>query len=266
MTLKKLLCCCVLVMLLAGCNKGVQKGTVQVDVKEEPIVTDKTLEMLRSVRTSDVADALDSMGHQQKYEMDPAMRPLYPGIRFVGIAHTEEYDLIDKPLEAMGYEEFARRQYASGPEGLWKEAGRWGAADEVLVIDAKRTAAGILGSNNTLDGRIKGVVGYVIDGTIRDSAECILQKTPGFCTVRSPAHPMGRIVAVSDNKPITCAGVSVRPGDYIIADDDGVMVVPKEIASEAAMRAKRIQKQDRPQRRSKFRRLGIPLDETVEVK
>ena len=105
----------------------------------------KTLQIFRSVRTSDVTDALDSMGLQQRYEMDPAMRPMYPGIRFAGIAHTAEYSVIDRPVRPMTYEEFDQTQYKSGPEGLWHEAGPWGAADEVLVIDAKRTRAGILG-------------------------------------------------------------------------------------------------------------------------
>lgn len=226
-------------------------------------VSKETLAIFRSVRTSDVTDALDSMGLQQRYEMDPAMRPLYQGIRFAGIAHTAEYDLTDKPLTPMSYEEFDERQYKRAPDGLWREAGPWGAPDEVLVIDAKRTRAGILGSANTLTGRLKGVVGYVIDGTCRDSTECIIQKTPAFCTVRSPAHPMGRIRPVSDQQPIVCAGVVVRPGDVIIADDDGVVVVPQEIADEVASRAKRIQDKDRPSRRKCYEALGLPLDETV---
>jgi hypothetical protein len=135
----------------------------------------------------------------------------------------------------MSYEEFDERQYKEGPDGLWREAGPWGTPDEVLVIDAKRTAAGILGSNNTLGGRTKGVVGYVIDGTCRDSYECIVQKTPVFCTVRSPAHPMGRIGPVSDSKPITCAGAPVEPGDVIVADEDGVIVVPVESDARGAV-------------------------------
>jgi regulator of RNase E activity RraA len=175
------------------------------------------------------------MGLQERYQMDPAMRPLYFGIRFAGIAHTAEYDDIDRPLE-----------------------------DQVLVIDAKRTAAGILGSANTLQGRIKGVVGFVIDGTCRDSYECVIQKTPVFCTVRSPAHPMGRIGPISNNQPITCAGVKVRPGDVIVADDDGIMVVPQGIADEVARRAKLIQDKDRPGRRENYKKLGLPLDETVQ--
>lgn len=226
-------------------------------------IEEKTLDVLRAVRTSDVSDALDSMGLQERYVMRPRMRPLFPGIRFAGIAHTAEYDLTDKPLEPMSYEVFAERQYEEGPEGLWHEAGRWGTPNEVLVIDAKGTAAGILGSSNTLDGRAKGVVGFVIDGTCRDSYECAIQQTPAFCTVRSPAHPMGRIRAVADNAPIVCAGVVVKPADVIVADDDGVVVVPQDLVEEVADRARRIQEVDRPTRREGYRKLGLPFDETV---
>jgi len=251
------------VLLATGCShlsleREAQQMWPAVEVSKE------TLQILRSVRTSDVSDALDSMGLQQRYQMDPAMRPLYFGIRFAGTAHTAEYDVIDRPLGPMSYEEFDKRQYARGPEGLWHEAGPWGGPDQVLVIDAKQTAAGILGSANTLQGRIKGVVGFVIDGTCRDSYECVIQKTPVFCTVRSPAHPMGRIGPVSNDQPITCAGVRVRPGDVIVADDDGVMVVPQEIADDVAHRAKLIQDKDRPGRRKSYKKLGLPLDETVQ--
>lgn len=226
-------------------------------------LTPEILRVARSVRTSDVTDALDSMGLQERYQMDPRMRPLFPGIRFAGIAHPMAYDLTDRPLRPMSYHEFSQRQYAPGPEGLWREAGPWGAPDEVLVIDAKGTAAGILGSSNTLAGRAKGTVGFVIDGTCRDSHEATLQGTPVFCTVRSPAHPMGRIRPVSDGEPIACAGVVVRAGDLIVADDDGVVVVPQDIAAEVIDRAARIQDEDRPSRRDGYAKLGLPFDETV---
>jgi regulator of RNase E activity RraA len=131
------------------------------------------------------------------------------------------------------------------------------------VIDAKGAAAGILGSANTLDGRIKGTVGYVIDGACRDSYECTIQRTPAFCTVRSPAHPMGRLRALSDGEPIVCAGVEVRTGDLVLADDDGVTVVPFEAVDEVIDRARKIQEADRPGRREAYRRLGLPLDDTV---
>ncbi len=50
----------------------------------------------------------------------------------------------------------------------------------------------------------------------------------------------------------------------IVADDDGVIVVPQEIADEAARRAKLIQDKDRPGRRGNYRKLGLPLDETIQ--
>ncbi|HSD48782.1 MAG TPA: RraA family protein [Actinomycetota bacterium] len=222
-----------------------------------------TLAAARTVRTSDLSDAFDSMGLQERYVMDPRMRPLFPGIRFAGIARTMAYDRIDAPLEPMSYEEFAERQYAPGPEGLWREAGPYGALDEVLVIDAKGTIAGILGSNNTLQARGKGTVGFVIDGVCRDSYEATIQDTPVFSTIRSPAHPMGRIRAVSDGEPIVCAGVEVRQGDLVVGDDDGVVVVPQDIAAEVVDRAVRIQEADRPSRRDGYTKLGLPFDETV---
>jgi regulator of RNase E activity RraA len=226
-------------------------------------ISKETLAVLRSVRTTDVADALDSMGLQARYEMDPEMRPMYQGIRFAGVAHTAEFRFIDRPLEPMSYEEFDERQYKDGAEGLWKDGISAMAPDEVLVIDAKRSRAGIIGSNNTLKMRAAGAVGFITDGACRDSTECILQKTPVFCTVRSMAHPMGRIGRVSDNKPIVCAGVVVSPGDGIVADDDGVMVIPQQVADEVARRAKLIQDKDRPGRRAGYEAVGLPLDDTV---
>src|SRR3990172_3691881 len=191
------------------------------------------------------------------------MRPLFPGIRFAGIAHPMEYDLTDRPLEPMSYDEFAERQYAPGHEGLWREAGPYGAPDEVLVIDARGPVAGILGSSNTLQGRAKGTVGFVIDGVCRDSYEATIQHTPMFCTVRSPAHPMGRIRAVSDGEPIVCAGVEVHQGDLVVADDDGVVVVPQGAAAEVAARAGRIGGGARRSRRDGYTKLGLPFDETI---
>ena len=223
----------------------------------------EVLGVARAVRTSDIADALDSLGLQEQYQMDPAMRPMFPGIHFAGLAHPMQYDVTDRTLDEMTYEEFAERQYAPGPDGLWREAGPWGAPDEVLVIDAKRTAAGILGSANTLGGRARGTVGFVIDGACRDSHECTVQGTPMFSTVRTPAHPMGRIRPVSGGEPIVCAGAPVTSGDLIVADDDGVMVVPQELTREVVNRARGIQDVDRPHRRRGYEALGLPFDDTV---
>lgn len=235
-------------------------------------VSDKTIQMLRAVRTSDITDALDSMGHQDLHEVDPVIRPLFTGMRFVGRARTQLYRKSGTPLPYMEYEEWARRQYHKvdgkpTDQTLWYEP-EWKTPlgkDDVLVIDAQRSKCGIIGSNNTLAMQAMGVVGFVVDGNCRDSGECIAQRTPVFSAVRALTHPMGRLVAADSDVPVTIGGAVVNPGDIIAADDDGVVVVPQEIADEVARRAHLIQRDDRPGRRRLYEKLGLELDESVEI-
>ena len=234
-------------------------------------VSKKTLEILRKVRTSDVTDALDSLGFMNTYEMDPRIRPMFPGIFFAGVASTAEYRVINKPIPRLTYDQFDDRQYKKGPDGkaapdaLWTGGNPMGAPDEVQVIDTKQSRCGLLGSNNVLDAKIKGTVGFVIDGACRDSGECIGQKSPVFCAIRSMRHMAGRLELATVNQPINCGGVLVRAGDGIIADDDGVVVIPMEDADEIAKRAWMVQDKDRRMRRAFYQKLGMPLDKTVEL-
>ena len=65
------------------------------------------------------------------YEMDPRLRPLFPGIFFAGIASTAEYRVVNHPIPRLTYEEFDARQYKKGPDGkgapdaLWKGGNPW---------------------------------------------------------------------------------------------------------------------------------------------
>ncbi|WP_165932953.1 hypothetical protein [Rhizobium sp. BK251] len=234
-------------------------------------ISKETLEILRKVRTSDVTDALDSLGLMNTYEMDPRIRPLFPGVFFAGIASTAEYRVINNPLPSLAYEEFDERQYKKGPDGkaapdaLWSGGHPMGAVDEVQVIDTKQSRCGLLGSNNVLDAKVKGTVGFVIDGACRDSGECIGQGSPVFSAVRSMRHMAGRLILASVNQPINCGGVLVNNGDGIIADDDGVVVVPQAHAEEIAKRAWLVQDKDRRQRRAFYDKLGMAFDKTVEL-
>lgn len=234
-------------------------------------ISKDTLAILRAVRTSDVTDALDSLGLMEIYEMDTRLRPMFPGIFFAGIAATAEYRMAREPIAAMSYDEFDERQYkrdADGngtPDALWRGGNPMGAPDEVQVIDTKLARCGLLGSNNVLDAKIKGTVGFIIDGACRDSGECIQQKSPVFCAIRSCTHMAGRIELASYNRPINCGGVLVHPGDGIIADDDGVMVIPQAEAEEVAKRAWRVQDKDRHMRLAFYEKLGMPLDSSVEI-
>ena len=234
-------------------------------------ISKKTLELYQILRCADVCDALDSMGLQDRYEFALNMRPMFPGIRFAGIAHTQEFDYYDLKMPAMSYEDFDAKQYKKIEEGGYSAYSLPGVEKydgnpgEVYVIAAQGARAGILGSANTLNYMYKGVVGFVIDGTCRDSGECIMQGAPVFSTVRSYTHPMGRIRIKSDSQPVVCAGVYVCPGDMIIGDDDGVVCVPQDIAEEIGKRAYKVQQKDRVDRRRFYEKLGRKFDETVEL-
>lgn len=234
-------------------------------------VSEKTLELLKLARCADICDALDSMGLQDTYEMTVRMRPLFPGIRFCGIAATQEWEMTDRKLPEMSYEDFEKLQYAPIEEGGYSAYLKPGVTPyepkegDVVVIDAKGLRGGILGSENTMKMMNEGVVGFVIDGTMRDTPEAIMQGSKVFSTVVSYTHPMGRLRIKSTGEPVVCGGVRVCPGDIVCADDDGVIVVPQRLADEVAFRAYRIQQIDRRNRRRNYLDQGRPFDETVEL-
>jgi 4-hydroxy-4-methyl-2-oxoglutarate aldolase len=225
-------------------------------------VTPEVLENLRKVRPADAADALDSLGYVDTYSMDVSMRPLAYGQRMVGLAQTFQLVPSDRVAAWMSYEDYASqiRELADG----WNRFEQMFGPGGVSVIDANGSRAGVLGSANTLKGKIEGMQGYVIDGACRDSYETILQKIPVWCTVRSFSRVEWRIKFGQMNEEIVCAGVRVRPGDVVMGDDDGVLVVPAELAGEVAERALDILERDKRARRRMYERLGISLDETVQ--
>lgn len=224
-------------------------------------VTPDVLAKLRLVRPADASDALDSIGFVDTFSMDPAMRPLAFGQRMVGLAQTYQLVPSDRvPLETT-YDDYAKRlrEFADG----WFRFQEMFGPDGVSVIDAARTRAGVLGSANTLSGKIKGMQGYVIDGACRDSYETVLEEIPVWCTVRSFSRVEWRIKYGRMNEEIVCAGVRVRPGDVIMGDDDGILVIPAERAAKVADRAMDILERDKKSRRRMYEQLGIPLDDTV---
>jgi 3-hexulose-6-phosphate synthase / 6-phospho-3-hexuloisomerase len=116
---------------------------------------------------------------------------------------------------------------------------------DILVIDAGGTGKSVWGELASQSAKVKGVVGVVIDGYARDIEDIEKIKFPVFARGAKPAagEPKG---FGEINVPIVCGGVSVKPGDYIVCDSDGVVVVPKEEAVEIANRAQDVyEKEDR---------------------
>jgi regulator of RNase E activity RraA len=135
--------------------------------------------------------------------------------------------------------------------------------DKVVVIDMDGYPGGIWGSDIGLNSVKWGVVGTVIDGACRDSYECNLQSLKVWCTTRTFNHVYGRLLNGGVEVPIQCAGVTVRPGDIVCGDDDGVLVIPSDRAEAVVGFAEAILRQDQKSRAGHYSDLGYAPDETL---
>ncbi len=237
---------------------------------EDPLPLVKRYEGLR---TTDVIDAMQAIGLQDIGVMDKTIRPLWrdttPALahRIYGVAITYQYLPTNKPQPPAGmpYEEFRKwhshwyRTYA--PE-LFANILRPG---HVVVIDAQGIEnTGFIGSNNALNWKSRGMTGVITNGSCRDTDELIIQKIPVYSKYQGGGTRPGRIEAGAINRPVTVGGVLVRPGDFVVADGDGVVVVPREHVERVAEIAWDIAKGDKAGRKKLYEKLGLPLDETVK--
>src|SRR5690606_34409780 len=91
-----------------------------------------------------------------------------------------------------------------------------------------------IGSYNILAWHRRGAVGVVTDGTARDTDEIIAEGVPLYFRGAARGIRPGRNEIESVNRPVVIGGVLVMPGDVVIADGDGVLVVPRGVAREVA--------------------------------
>ena len=134
---------------------------------------------------------------------------------------------------------------------------------DFVVIDQSDTNVGLCGSNNTLDCMRRGARGLISNGGVRDTDEVILQKIPFWSRYCSQAMVQGRLQFDARNIPIQVGGAAVFPGDVVVADGDGVVVVPRDVAREVALYAHQELRNDKEARRKKYETLGMDLDDTV---
>jgi len=108
----------------------------------------------------------------------------------------------------------------------------------MLVIDAMDDGESrSIGSSNILAWKKRGMVGLVTGGGLADTDEIIHHKVPVWFRRLARGIRPGRNELESVNRPVTVGGVLVRPGDVVVADGDGVVVVPRERAEEVAKAA-----------------------------
>ena len=226
------------------------------------------VDQYRYLRVVDVSDAMDGLGYFDLGLMDPEIRPLWQGMRFWGPAVTLRCVPSNRPMWKLESTEDIvadhARWYGRYPNPVnLREQVRSGC---VIVTDtggARET--GYWGSNNAMGMVLAGAAGIITDGQCRDTQELTLQRTPICSRGRGRTIIPVRIMEIEANVPIGCGGVQVCPGDIVGCDDDGVIVVPQDIAGDVARHARAILLADMRGRRELYERLGLPEDETVAV-
>ena len=165
-----------------------------------------------------VADILDQLGYKNQ-AMDPGIHPLKDDDVVVGPAFTvlavDVFDEPEKPYEM----EF------KSVDALSK--------DEVLVATTNGSvSSGFWGELLTTAAVGHGATGCVLDGLSRDTRVIRKMNFSLFLRGTNPLDSKGRTDVIRNQCTITCGGVTVRPGDIIFGDYDGVVVIPKEVAEE----------------------------------
>ena len=221
---------------------------------------------LRKYRCADLCDGMDAIGLVDKGTMNEAMRPLRDGIEFKGFAYTIKLLPKSDAVKVCKTPEEWREELGKECNKIYNFVGEITserAKDTVIVVDMEGVRGGLWGSEIAMTMMERGIEGVVLDGGCRDSYETNLEKAPVFCTKRTFTHAYGRVEPGALNIPVNCAGVTVKPGDIVCADDDGVLVIPRERAEEVIMFAKMQLEDDIAVRTEHYDNLGFELDETL---
>ncbi len=190
----------------------------EITEKEEKSLEEKTIELLKRVSTPNISDAMHRKGAMKN------IHSICLGAKMAGKAVTVQTFEGDwaKTVEAI-------------------DAAKKG---DVIVIYNGSPHVAPWGELATLSCINKGIAGVVIEGAVRDVDDIRKLNFPVFATsiVPNAGEPKG---FGEINAEIQCGGQSVKPGDFIVGDDNGVVVIPKERAYEIARRAVEVEKNER---------------------
>lgn len=137
--------------------------------------------------------------------------------------------------------------------------------DVIVVVPAADSAYGVIGELMATQMQTRGVRGYVTSGGVRDTAEL---RAMGFPVWATHVSALGTVkdTAGSVNVPVVLGAVGVRPGDVIVADDDGVVVVPRErVAPTLAAAAARAERERRNRERYRAGEISMDINELRPV-
>lgn len=174
-------------------------------VADAPRAPHTLLARFQGLGTGPICDALGRFA-----AMEYQIKPLDPAMQMVGSAFT----VWTRPCDNLV---------------IYKALEMAQAGDVLVIATHGYTINSVWGELTTLIGRARGLAGVVTDGVVRDSQEIVQIGLPVFARGLTPNSPFkdgpGKV-----NLPVECGGVIVRPGDVVVGDADGVVVVPQELA------------------------------------
>jgi 4-hydroxy-4-methyl-2-oxoglutarate aldolase len=180
------------------------------------------------IYTGALTDVLDELGERGR-TLPPNLLPLREGMRLAGPVFPVE----GVPAVQLDHDASIR--------GILRMLGEVPAQHVVVyqTHDEASTAAH-LGELSAISLRARGCVGAVIDGGCRDIDLILAEEFPVFCRYRTPADAVPRWRIERWNTPVTIGAVRIEPGDYVVADRDGIVVVPSALRDEALARAEEL--------------------------
>lgn len=230
----------------------------------------KILKAFEGLRVADVSDGMDFVGLHDVGLMNPEIHPLWKDPegykhRIIGIAVTARYVPTQQPpagkRSEADFDKWVGDFYNQRSSEPFIPLLRKGSV--VVIEEAPETDVGSIGSNNIMQWILKGAVGVVTSNTARDTDEIITQKVPLYFKQVGRGIRPGRNEIESVNRPVVVGGVLVMPGDVIVGDGDGVIVVPRVHALEVARYAHKVIAGDKEGRRGLYKQMGLPDDASV---
>ncbi len=229
------------------------------------------LRLYAGLRVADVSDGMDKTGLPGIGLLDPAILPLWTDLkgfrhRFAGIAVTARYVPTQRPPAGEKtpeeYDKWEGEFYDLYSSEPYADLIRPGTA--LVIDDVEQADIGSIGSYNILDWKRRGCVGVVTDAAARDTDEIEIEKVPLYLLKRGRGIRPGRNEIESVNRPVAVGGVLVMPGDVVVADGDGVVVVPRAKARAVAAFAREVIENDKAGRRDLYRQLRLPEDASIK--
>ncbi len=175
------------------------------------------------VHTAALADVLDDRGRRRQ-TLPPSIRPLVPGTRLAGRAFTVE----GRPSDHDDWDAAIRKTLA-----MLGDVPR----DHVAVYQCHQESAAHFGELSATSLASRGVAGCVLDGGCRDTRLIVDEGFPVFARHVTPEDSTWRWQVTATQVPIVVGNVRIEPGDWVVGDDDGVVVVPDELAADVLAEA-----------------------------